>query len=117
MAYAHPVEAGVLLLDGLELFDYPVGRAGQERAAFNRALNGGQARGGSAAGVADVADLLVGEASGQTQRPNILRFSSKKPWASSIACSTLGARWKWKPTLRLVPGSGSSWPARIMASR
>ena len=61
------LEAGVAFLDALELLDDALGRAGEDAAVFDGVLDGGQAGVGGDFGVADVADLLLGEATGETQ--------------------------------------------------
>ena len=61
------LEAGVAFLDAFELLDDALGRAGEDAAVFDGVLDGGQAGVGGDFGVADVADLLLGEAAGQAQ--------------------------------------------------
>ena len=61
------LEAGVAFLDALELLDDALGRAGEDAAVFDGILDGGQTGVGSDFRVADVADLLLGEAAGEAQ--------------------------------------------------
>ena len=79
MAHSNAFQARILLLNRLDLLNDPVGRSRQEGAGLDGSLDRGQAGIGSAARIADVANLLVGQAAAEPQRAEHLEILLEEP--------------------------------------